>query len=340
MTTGLARAVIFDHLDRLSDTTGLFEHALLSEPRRTHGYCVDDVARGLVVVCRERRRTPVLVRLEHTYLNFVVRAISDDGRCHNRMGADGDWHDDPSLGDWWGRALWGLGAAAVRGSSPAVRAQALATFTVAATQRSPHSRAIAGAALGAAEVLGAYPGDRAARGLLSAGAIALPQNAISWDWRWPEPRLRYGNGILPHALIVTGAALGTPAVLTRGLTMLGFLLATETRDGRLSVTPAHGRGPGDSGPQFDQQPIEVGAIADSCATAYQVTGDPRWLAGIRLAWNWFLGDNDSSTMMFDPETGAGYDGLNSDGRNLNQGAESTLAMLSTAQHARMLRDMR
>ncbi len=340
MTTRLAPVLTFDHLNRLSDRQGLFEHALLSEPRRTHGYCVDDVARGLVVVCREPHRTPVLRRLERLYLDFVVDAIDLDGRCHNRMTVDGDWRDDASLGDWWGRALWGLGTAAVRGSTPGLRARALFTFRVAAGQRSPHNRAMAGAALGAAEVLGAFPGETAARALLSAAVAAMPPDPTGLDWPWPESRLRYGNGILPQALIVAGATLSRPAVLTRGLALLSFLLEIETHGGRLSVTPVHGRGPGESGPQYDQQPIEVAAIADCCASAYHATGNPRWLAGIRLAWNWFLGHNDSSTLMFDPDTGGGFDGLQSDGANLNQGAESTLAMLLTAQHARTVREMR
>ncbi len=129
-------------------------------------------------------------------------------------------------------------------------------------------------------------------------------------------------------------------MLARGLALLSFLLEIETNGTRLSVTPGHGRGPGESGPEYDQQPIEVAAIADCCASAYHATGDPRWLAGIRLAWNWFLGHNDSSTLMFDPDTGGGFDGLQSDGANLNQGAESTLAMLLTAQHARTVREMR
>ncbi len=101
-----------------------------------------------------------------------------------------------------------------------------------------------------------------------------------------------------------------------------------------------GRGPDDLTAGFDQQPIEVAAIADACATAYRITGDPRWLVGINLATRWFLGENDSMTLMFDPVSGGGYDGLKSDGPNLNQGAESTLAMLSTLQHAQRLSEMR
>jgi hypothetical protein len=80
----------------------------------------------------------------------------------------------------------------------------------------------------------------------------------------------------------------------------------------------------------------VAALADACASAFRITHESSWLAGVRLAWDWFLGDNDSATPMFDPQTGGGYDGLERRGRNLNQGAESTLAMLATAQLARWI----
>jgi hypothetical protein len=333
-------AVVFDHLNRLSDDRGVFEHALRSEPRREHGYCLDDVSRGLVVVCREPGSSPPLDRLERLYLAFVVGAIESDGQCHNRMDVDGAWRDDAAVGDWWGRALWGLGVAAVHGSTQQIRAGALNAFRVAARQRSPHMRAMAYAALGAAEVLGCYPAEQAARELLAAAVTCLLPNGTDQAWAWPEARLRYGNGSVAEALVVAGEVLRQPAILERGLALLSFLLKVETRDRHLSVTPVAGRGPGESGPGFDQQPIEVAAIADGCASAYRVTLDPRWLTGIRMAWNWFLGRNDVAALMFDPETGGGYDGLQATGPNLNQGAESTLAMLSTAQHARSLRDLR
>jgi hypothetical protein len=105
------------------------------------------------------------------------------------------------------------------------------------------------------------------------------------------------------------------------------------------VTPAGGRGRGDAGPGFDQQPIEVSALADACGSAFRITRQPSWLTGVDLAWDWFGGDNDSATPMFDPRTGGGYDGLERYGRNLNQGAESTLAMLATAQQARRLSEL-
>lgn len=329
---------VFDHLLRLTDERGLFEHTDHLSPRREHGYCVDDVARGLIVVCREPSARPAVRRLERHYLRFVLDAIAADGRCRNRMDAEGHWCDEPDLGDWWGRALWGLGVAARRAGSAGTRAAALTGFRSAAQQRSPNIRSMAFAALGAAEVLRARPNELAARTLLgdSADMIASigrpPLRAF--DWPWPEARLAYGNGTVAEALIVAGATLGDADALASGLHWLEFLVDAETRDGHLSVTPVGGRGPDDAGPGFDQQPIEVASLADACASAYAATGEQRWVRGVDLAWRWFTGDNDSAMLMFDPTTGGGYDGLLPEGRNLNQGAESTLAMLSTAQHAR------
>ena len=333
---------VFDHLAALTDQHGLFEHALHSTPRPEHGYCVDDAARGLVVTCREPRPSRVVQRLRDVYLRFVISALSADGTCHNRFDSEGRVRDEAGLGDWWGRALWALGVAAALADTPRMRSTALEGFRIAAQQRSPFSRSMAFAALGAGELLRAAPAELSARRLLrdAMEAAAAGSTGTGREWPWPEPRLRYANATVAEALLVAGDALANQASLARGLNLLAFLLRVETHQGRLSVTPVAGRGPAEAGPRYDQQPIEVAAIADACATAYRITSDPRWLGGIRLAWRWFLGDNDSRTPMFDPATGAGYDGLQPDGPNLNQGAESTLAMLSTAQHARRLQEMR
>ena len=328
---------VFDHLDRLTDDRGLFEHAFHAVPRREHGYCVDDVARGLVVVCHEPEPGPAVRRLARRYLAFVLDALDPTGACHNRMAVDGRWCDEAAVGDWWGRALWGLGAAAASAQTRGMRARALAGFRIAAQSRSPHVRSMTFAALGAAELLRQRPDEVAAR-LLLTDTLAVIGVGESGDprWPWPEERLSYGNASIAEALIVAGDVLPDGPALSRGLSLLEFLLRTETRDGHLSVTPAGGRGRHDVRPGFDQQPIEVSALADACGSAFRVTRQSSWLTGVGLAWDWFLGDNDSATPMYDPRTGGGFDGLERQGRNLNQGAESTLAMLATAQQARRL----
>jgi hypothetical protein len=328
---------VFDHLERLTDDRGLFEHALHTVPRREHGYCVDDVARGLVVVCHEPKPGAAARRLARCYLDFVLDALDPTGACHNRMAVDGQWRDEAAAGDWWGRALWGLGVAAMSAQTPGMRARALGGFRIAAQCRSLDIRSMAFAALGAAELLGRRPDEIAARRLLADTLAAIGRPKVDDPaWPWPEERLSYGNASIAEALIVAGDALPDESALNRGLSLLEFLLRIQTRDGHLSVTPVGGRGRDDIGPGYDQQPIEVSTLADACGSAFRITHQSSWLAGVSLAWDWFLGDNDSATPMFDPRTGGGYDGLERHGRNLNQGAESTLAMLATAQQARRI----
>jgi hypothetical protein len=189
------------------------------------------------------------------------------------------------------------------------------------------------AAVGAAEILTVAPQNQAARGLLVDYASTVIEPRVESDWPWPEHRLRYANAVLAEARIVTGRALDDPALLKRGLEMLAWLVEDHTAGGHLSPSPVAGRGPGDARPGYDQQPIEVSTLADACARA--ADADPRdiWPATVLAAMAWFEGDNDLEQSMWNPATGGGFDGLHADRVNLNQGAESTLALLSTMQQA-------
>lgn len=322
----------FDHLLRLSDGTGVLEHARGSTPRRECGYCVDDVARALVVISREADPSPPLARLGESCLAFLAHAQGADGRFHNRLSYDRRWEDEPGLEDCWGRALWGLGTAAARHRDPWVREDAARAFAASAHCRSGWQRAMAFAVLGAAELLALRPSDTAAQALLADGAKMLGR-PTGKAWPWPEARLSYANALLPEALLCAGDILGDEALLNDGLDLLGWLLETETHDGHLSVTPVGGWGPGEARPGFDQQPIEAATLADACARAFRLTKDTRWSEGIVRAAGWFRGRNDAATPMWDAATGGGFDGLEPNGRNANQGAESTLAALSTLQQA-------
>ena len=156
----------FRHLQRLTDHVGLLEHAEGIVPRYEHGYCIDDVARGLVVVCREPSPSQELITLGRRYLYFMAQAQAPDGRFRNRLGYDRRWQDQPGIGDCWGRALWGLGTAAARGPTAGIREESLSRFGRGAQVSSAWPHAMSFAALGAAEVLDRWPsswGSHAAR---------------------------------------------------------------------------------------------------------------------------------------------------------------------------------
>jgi hypothetical protein len=324
----------FDHLIYMTDERGTFEHALFNEPRPEHGYCSDDMARVLVVASREPGHALAMRNLAMLSLSFLQGALDSQGKCRNRMDRGGAWEDPPALDDCWGRSIWGLGTAASRSNDHLIRYLSTMGLQRAMRQRSPWPRAMAFAALGAAEVLSVDPDNISARTLLSDAADSMTGPSQHAEWPWPEERLTYANATIPEAMIAAGFALERPALLRNGLDLLEWLLARETQRGHLSVTPVGGSGPDDLGPGFDQQPIEVAALADACARAQIVDGDGRWNDGISAAADWFLGDNDEGIVMWDPNTGGAFDGLERGGANLNQGTESTLALVSTMQHAR------
>jgi hypothetical protein len=346
-------ASLFSHVTAMTDDVGLFEHARFDVPRPEHGYCVDDVARALVAICRARSTTPggagaragafevdlrvddaaALARLARVYLAFVASAQTGDGAVINRRGSDGSHRGPPTVEDSWGRALWALGTAAARAAD--LSQQATALFARGAARRSPWRRAMAFAGLGAAEMLRVEPGRADARALLGDAADAVDSAGRQDRW-WPEERLTYANAVLPDVLMAAGDCLHRDDLTQRGLSMLDRLLRLQLRDGHLSLIPSAGWAPGERLPAFDQQPIEAATLADACARAFDLTGEARWADGVDLCARWFFGANDAGVVLYDAATGGCCDGLEPDGRNENQGAESTLALITTIQHASRL----
>lgn len=322
----------FTHVWAMSDSVGMFEHADHGNARREHGYCTDDMARLLIVAIREPGVDVRLRDLRRATLRFLVAAQNPSGRVRNRRTVGGRWLDRHGVEDCWGRSVWAFGTAARYASEGWLRGRSLACFNRSAAQRSPHRRAMAFAALGAADVVARHPGHRRALDLLSDAVDTIGPLAGDPLWPWPEPRLTYANAAIAEALIAAGEALGRPDVVDDGLLLLGWLLDRETVDGHLSPTPVGGASNGDPRRRFDQQPLEAAAMADACARALTLTGDDGWRRGRELAVAWFCGANDGGAVMWDARTGGGYDGLTAEGANLNQGAESTLALISALQH--------
>lgn len=321
------------HLSRLTDDRGILEHAEYEHPRFEFGYCTDDNARLLVISARDNGENPESVLLARIAARFLIDALREDGQIHNRMSFDRMWIDAPSTDDCWGRAIWGFGTAVSRSSDPELRTSCYDAFGVAATTRSDSLRAMCFAMLGAAEIVKVNPSHEVATALLADGVamFAFHPNGHG-SWKWPEPRLTYANALIPEAMLAVGEALSYSSLIRRGTQLLHWLVMQETSVDHLSVTPVGGRGPGDSMPGFDQQPIEVAAIADAASRALSLTGDDYWEEVLEMAVSWFLGNNDVGLCMMNTDTGGGYDGLRPTSVNLNQGAESTLAMISTMQH--------
>lgn len=334
-TAALRSALGLGHLLRLSDGIGILEHAEYARPRPEHGYCTDDNARLCVLAHellatsagRDAGRRRILDRLASIGLRFALDAQDPSGAVRNRRGIGAGWIDDPSVNDSWGRSLHAFGVAAGRARTPWERRAAAIAFDRSVRHRSHHLRSMAFAALGAAAMLEAQPGHAGALDLLADTADLVWSTRTSSAWPWPEERLTYANAAIPEALITAAGALDRDDELIDALDMLDWLVGVESGPGHLSVSPVTGRGPDDRAPGFDQQPIEIAAIASACRRAARYDGD-RWRVHRRRAAGWFLGENDKGALMIDPVTGGGFDGLTADGANRNQGAESTMAMLT------------
>src|SRR5580704_3065064 len=219
----------FGHLQRLSDNVGLLQHADGVVPLHTDGYSVDDVAHGLLVICREPSPPQEL-----------------GGKFRNHLGYDRQWRGQPGTEDGWGCALWALGTAATRGPTAGIREESFMRFSRGARVSSPSAHAMAFAALGAAEILDSRPGNHAALALLYRAHVAIGTPAADAGWPWPMPRLSYASAAIAEAVIVSGHYLGDGRLLRKGLRMLEWLLATEPRDGHLHVISRPGAGAGDA----------------------------------------------------------------------------------------------
>jgi len=322
-------------VERMSDMTGMLQHSIYSVPDRRHGYCIDDNARALMLmaampgvdeVTRDKWMT--------VYGAFVQYAWNPDrGRFRNFMRFDRTWCEDEGSEDSNGRALWALGVVARDAAIPKHRDWAVNLFneTASLAFELGSLRAQSFAMLGAAAMLEARPGHEPSLSILKRFPdvhVALLTEARRPEWQWFEIVLAYDNARLPQALIAAGQALGRRDLVVTGVETLDWIVGKQTSpEGRFRAvgTESFGRPYADPLP-FDQQPLEAQATVDACITAWEATGDARWVAEAQKAYHWFLGGNDLDMPLASPADGGCFDGLMPGGLNRNQGAESILAL--------------
>jgi hypothetical protein len=332
-TDGLIAQLVLDHLYRLTDSTGIYQHAKGARPNPEFGYCVDDNARALIVAIRAHGLTGDNGLLDYVrhYLAFVERCQRLDGRFHNFMSAEGAWLDDVGSEDSQGRAVWALGFAARNSPQAEVRIRALECLDRALPRLTELTwlRARAFALLGLAEWQATEPSvevaamrDRHASALASAY-----QDRAGPNWRWFEDGLTYCNARLSQALLGTRWS-------EIGLESLDWLCRLMEVNGVMALIGNDGwYRKGGSRATFDQQPVDAGDLASACSAAYAACGEERFRDWAHLAHGWFTGKNVLGQSLIDPETGGCFDGLQAAGVNQNQGAESLLAWLLAAEDA-------
>jgi glycosyltransferase involved in cell wall biosynthesis len=317
-------------IERLCDSTGMLQHSRFDVPDRSHGYCIDDNARALMLVCRDPRLAGQWLP---TYAAFVDHAWNPDtGRFRNFMGFDRRWRESAGSEDSCGRTVWALGTVAATGPDAATRdwARSLYERVIEPLSKMRSPRAQAFLMLGTAPFAEAAPLDPLPARLLARWGDALLGNRDEYrkpGWDWFEPVLAYDNPRLPEALIRAGLAIGREDFVDRGMQTLDWLIAQQsTADGHFRAVGSDSFGHLYVAPlPFDQQPIEAWATIDACLAAHDASNDDKWAAAARNAYLWFLGKNQLGLSLGDPETGECFDGLIPTGVNRNRGAESVLA---------------
>jgi glycosyltransferase involved in cell wall biosynthesis len=327
-----------DHLIRMTDSTGLYHHAIGSIPNYNEGYCTEDNARALLltVLLEEAYSDTVKIQeLSGNYSAFVNYAFNQETKhFRNFMSYDRKWIEDIGSDDCQGRTIWALGTCAGRSKYPNFHMWGTQLFNqiipVATDLTSP--RAWAFSLLGINEYFKRMSGDTIAnqiRDTLTNRLTSLYDSVAVEEWFWFEDILSYDNAVISRALIVSGQWTGNGKAFDIGLKSLRWLLKTQTSEG------GYFRPIGSNGfyikdgyrAKFDQQPIEAYSMLSACLEASRATDDKFWLESARMIFEWFLGRNDLGISLYNTQTGGCHDALHVDRINQNQGGESTLAFL-------------
>jgi hypothetical protein len=328
-----------DHLLRMTDGVGMLQHSKFTVPDREHGYCVDDNARALIVAVTAQDFQPrdaSLNDLASVYLSFLDHAFNSDvGLFRNFMSYERCWLEETGSEDSHGRALWGLGCAAVLGRNEGQVNHAIDLFQRAlpAVEHFNSPRAIAFTIIG----IHAYLRHNSENSQVEKMCKILSDRLMGWfrasaseDWPWCEQTLTYDNARLPQALLLSGQWLSNNEMLETGLRVLTWLKEIQHDESGCYFAAIGNHGwftKEGSRAQFDQQPIEAVAMVDACIEAFNITRDEEWVTYAYRCLNWYQGDNELHISLYDHATGGCRDGLEPHDVNENQGAESTLCWL-------------
>jgi glycosyltransferase involved in cell wall biosynthesis len=335
-----------DHLRRMTDDTGMLQHAIFTVPNYCEGYTIDDNARALMVsTLLEELGSEETADLSSRYFAFVWYAFNTETRrFRNFMSYQRNWLEKNGSDDSHGRTLWALGTVLGRSNTPALQSMAGWVFEKAlpAILKTTSPRAWAFALIGIDEYLHRFAGDRRVtqtREELAGRLLRLYQKNRAEEWQWYEESLTYCNAALPHALLVCGHGMPNNSMTDAALESLKWLTKlqrADTNGGHFVPIGSNGfyRCGGERA-RFDQQPVEAQATISACLAAHRVTGDKNWHKEARRAFDWFLGRNDLNQPIYDPTTGGCRDGLHPDRPNENQGAESSLAFLQAVIELRL-----
>ncbi|HEY3270926.1 MAG TPA: glycosyltransferase family 4 protein, partial [Geothrix sp.] len=325
-----------DHIVRMSDGTGILQHATFNVPNFHEGYCTDDNARAFVLCSLldelgDHPPSENIGRLATSYLAFLAAAMNPVmGRFRNFMSHGRQWLEESGSEDSHGRALWAVGTGAGRSRNPGHQRLSAQLFErgLAVVEAFSSPRAWAFTLLGIHEYLRSFPDHSEAKALretLTARLIGLWKGCATEDWPWFESSATYDNARLCQALLLSSQEMAHAEAQDIALQSLGWLISVQkTQKGHFRPIGSNGfYVKGGAHAYFDQQPVEAQSMISACLAAFHATREDTWLREAKRAFEWFLGRNDLGLPLYDSNSGGCSDGLHSDRVSENQGAEST-----------------
>lgn len=324
-----------DHILRLTDKTGILQHATYGIPDFKEGYCLDDNARALLMTVMAYRQKKSMEALEliPIYLSYINYMQNNDGTFKNFLTYSRQFTEEVGSGDSFGRTIWALGYLLRFPPKDAYFQMAHAVFAKA----SPHFekltslRGSASTIIGICHYLRRFPTDEGMNRILlqmTEKIVNQYRQERSGDWHWFEPKLSYDNAVIPLALFHSVEITRAEDTLQVAKESMEFLEKLCFKNGYLSlVGNEHWYERGGEQPRFAQQPIDAMAMVQLAYQASMITEDPRYIQLMSTSFMWFLGENEMGIPLYDFETDGCFDGLEHHGVNKNQGTESTLAYL-------------
>jgi glycosyltransferase involved in cell wall biosynthesis len=321
------------HIRRLTDDTGIVQHAKYGIPNLKEGYCLDDNARALIMVilAYKQNKDKVALELLPIYLSYIQYMQSDDGNFRNFLSFRREYLDEVGSEDSFGRTIWALGYLINNAPNNSYRefAKELLLCSIPHLSQLTHLRGMANSIIGLASYLRANPHD--AGMITELNNLVAPLKAAykahaTETWQWFEEKMTYDNALLPLALLHHYQITEDAESLEIGMATMAFLDEKTLDKGYLNPVGNDGwLFEGGEMATFDQQAIETMAMVLMYFKAFEVSQDKQYIKKMYLSYQWFLGENILRLPLYDYETKGCGDGLQAYGVNRNQGAESTLA---------------
>ena len=331
-----------DHLKRMTTTFGMIQFSQLNQPDISSGYTLDDNARAMIVMCQYFELSKDLDSLTYIarYLAFIKHCQQQNGKFLNYVDDARQFtpqNEQANLADANGRAVWAVGylvsMAEIMPYDLVQKAEIILLKTLPQIISIYSTRAMAFILKGL-YYYNKTAADYTIKALIIVFANRLVQmyrHEASDHWYWFESYLTYGNSVLAEALLCAWLATGNKEYSTIAISSFNFLLSKTFSNKQLTAISNKGwlkrenkhshRSAG------GEQPIEIAYTILALEKFDEAFGGRFYADKLKIAFSWFLGNNNLHQVIYNPCTGGCYDGLEASYVNLNQGAESTLSYL-------------